>query len=37
MGAAGAIAFVSKRAIGSELTQALDDVMKERRAKQRDA
>ena len=32
---AGAMAFVSKRAIGSELMQVLQDLMKEREAKQR--
>ena len=32
---AGAMAFVSKRAIGSELMQVLEDLMKEREAKQR--
>jgi hypothetical protein len=33
---AGAMAFVSKRAIGSQLMQVLEDLMKERQAKQQD-
>jgi DNA-binding NarL/FixJ family response regulator len=33
---AGAMAFVSKRAIGSELMQVLEELVKERQAKQQD-